>query len=215
MTSKTSFTISFALVAAMLVIGAALWGRLPDPIPAHWNAAGEIDGYMPKFWGVFLMPIITAVLLPLFMVIPHIDPLKANIAQFRGVYNLFIVFFTAYMVYIYGLTVAAALGYEFNMTYMLLPVVGLLFIGAGYLMKKARRNFFVGIRTPWTLSNVEVWDKTHQLGSKLFVAGGVVTILSTFLGEYGIWVMLPAMLIAAFVPIIYSYILFARIEKSG
>ncbi|MFZ5921349.1 MAG: SdpI family protein [Chloroflexota bacterium] len=213
MSTKTTLSISLILVAAALIAAAVLWGRLPDPMPSHWNAAGEIDGYMSKFWGVFLLPIITVALLPLFMVIPHIDPLKANIAQFRGVYNLFIVFFTVYMVYIYGLTVAAALGYQFNMTYMLLPVVGLLFVGAGYLMKKAKRNFFIGIRTPWTLTNDEVWDKTHQLGSKLFVAGGVVTILSTFLGEYAIWVMLPVILIAAFVPIIYSYILFARIEK--
>ena len=214
MSTKTTLSISLILVAAALIVAAVLWGRLPDPMPSHWNAAGEIDGYMSKFWGVFLMPIITAVLLPLFMVIPRIDPLKANIAQFRGIYNLFIVFFTAYMVYIYGLTMAAALGYEFNMTSMLLPVVGLLFVGAGYLMKKAKRNFFIGIRTPWTLTNDEVWDKTHQLGSKLFIAGGVITVFSAFLGEYSIWVMLPVMLIAAFVPIIYSYILFARIEKS-
>jgi uncharacterized membrane protein len=214
MSTKTTLYISLILLAAALAFAAVLWGRLPDPMPSHWNAAGEIDGYMSKFWGVFLLPIITAVLLPLFMVIPHIDPLKANIAQFRNVFNLFIVFFVAYMVYIYGLTIAAALGYQFNMTYMLLPVVGLLFIMAGYMMGRAKRNFFIGIRTPWTLTSDEVWDKTHQLGSKLFTAGGVVTILSTFLGEYAIWVMLPVILIAAFVPIIYSYILFARMEKS-
>jgi uncharacterized membrane protein len=214
MSTKTSITISFILVAIAFVAGIALWGRLPDPMPAHWNAAGEIDGYMSKFWGVFLMPIITIGLVGLFMAIPHIDPLKANIAQFRDVFNLFIVFFTAYMLYIFALTIAAALGYQFNMTYFILPPVGLLFIGAGYLMKKAKRNFFIGIRTPWTLSNDEVWDKTHQMGSKLFIAGGVVTVLCAFLGETGIWVMLVAMMIAAFVPMIYSYILFAQIEKT-
>ncbi len=214
MTTKTSTTISLILIAASLVAAAILWGRLPDPMPSHWNAVGEIDGYMSKFWGVFLLPIITAALLPLFLVIPHIDPLKANIAQFRDVFNWFIVLFTAYMVYIYALTIAAALGYQFNMTYMLLPVIGLLFIGVGYLMKKAKRNFFIGIRTPWTLSNDEVWDKTHQLGGRLFMAGGVITVICTFLGETGFWIMMAFMLIAAFVPVIYSYILFAQIEKA-
>jgi uncharacterized membrane protein len=179
-------------------------------MPSHWNAAGEIDGYMPKFWGVFLMPIVTIALVGLFLAIPHIDPLKANIAKFLGIFNGFIVAFVAYMLYVYALTLFAALGTPFNMTVMLLPVVGLLFIGVGYMMGKAKRNFFIGIRTPWTLSSETVWDETHNLGSKLFMLGGVVTIISAFLGENGIWLLLAAIPIAAFVPIIYSYILWRR-----
>ncbi|MFN8461211.1 MAG: SdpI family protein [Anaerolineales bacterium] len=100
------------------------------------------------------------------------------------------------------------------MTVMLLPVVGLLFIGIGYMMGKAKRNFFIGIRTPWTLSSETVWDETHKLGSKLFMLGGAVTIVSVFLGETGIWIMLAAILIAAFVPIVYSYVLYQRETKS-
>ena len=123
MSTKTSITISLILVAVAFVAGIALWGRLPDPMPAHWNIAGEVDGYMSKFWGVFLMPVITIALVGLFMVIPHIDPLKANIAQFRDVFNLFIVFFTAYMLYIFALIIAAALGYQFNMTYFIMPKI--------------------------------------------------------------------------------------------
>jgi uncharacterized membrane protein len=197
------------LVAATLA-GILLWNRLPDPMPSHWNAAGEIDGYMSKFWGVFLMPIITIVLVPFFLVIPHIDPLKANIAKFRGIFNGFIVVFVAYMLYVYALTLFAALGASFNMTVTLLPVIGLLFIGVGYMMGKAKRNFFIGIRTPWTLSSDTVWDETHKLGSKLFMLGGAATIVSAFLGENGIWIILGAMLIAAFVPIVYSFILWRR-----
>ncbi len=210
MTTRTATAISLILIAAAVLAGILLWSRLPDPMPSHWNAAGEIDGYMSKFWGVFLMPIITIALLPLFLVIPHIDPLKANIAKFRGVFNWFIVGFVAYMLFVYGLTLAAALGYQFNMTYALLPIVGLLFIGVGYMMGKAKRNFFIGIRTPWTLSSETVWDETHKLGAKLFMLAGAVTIVSAFLGENGIWLLLAAMLIAAFVPVVYSYILWRR-----
>ena len=210
MSMKTTIIVSVILIAAALVVGLLLYARLPDPMPSHWNAAGEIDGYMSKFWGIFLMPIVTVVLVPLFLIIPRIDPLKANIAKFRGVFNWFIVVFVAYMLFVYALTLAASLGYQFNMTVMLLPVIGLLFIGAGYMMSKAKRNFFIGIRTPWTLSSETVWDETHKLGAKMFMAGGVVTILGVFLGENGIWLMLAAALIAAFVPIIYSYILWRR-----
>jgi len=210
MSTKTTIIVSVVLIAAALAVGLLLYARLPDPMPSHWNAAGEIDGYMPKFWGIFLMPIVTVVLVPLFLIIPRIDPLKANIAKFRGVFNWFIVVFVAYMLFVYALTLAAAFDIQFNMTVMLLPVIGLLFIGAGYMMSKAKRNFFIGIRTPWTLSSETVWDETHKLGAKMFMAGGVVTILGVFLGENGIWLMMFAVLAAAFVPIVYSYILWRR-----
>lgn len=210
MTTRTTTIISLVLIAAAVLAGLLLWNRLPDPMPSHWNAAGEIDGYMSKFWGVFLVPIITIVLVPLFLVIPHIDPLKANIARFRGIFNWFIVGFVAYMLYVYALTLFAALGTPFNMTAMLLPVVGLLFIGIGFMMTQAKRNFFIGIRTPWTLSSETVWDETHKLGSKLFMLAGALTIVAAFLGENGVWLILVAIFIAAFVPIIYSFILWRR-----
>ena len=214
MTTRTTTIISLILIAVATLAGILLWNRLPDPMPAHWNAAGEIDGYMSKFWGVFLMPIIAVALLGLFLVIPRVDPLKANIDKFIGIFNGFILAFVVYMLYLYALTLFAALGIPFNMTVMLLPVVGLLFIGVGYMMGKAKRNFFIGIRTPWTLSSETVWDETHKLGSKLFMLGGGVTIVSAFLGETGIWIMLAAMFIAAFVPIVYSYVLYQRETKS-
>ncbi|MEW5939376.1 MAG: SdpI family protein [Chloroflexota bacterium] len=210
MSARTTLLVSVTLILAMTLIGLLLWNRLPDPMPSHWNAAGEVDDYMPKFWGAFLLPVVTAALIPLFLVIPHIDPLKANIAKFRGVFNWFIVVFAAYMFFVYGLTLAASLGYQFNMTAALLPVVGLLLIGAGYLTGKAKRNFFIGIRTPWTLSSETVWDETHKLGAKLFMLAGAATILAAFLGETGIWIMLVAILAAALVPVVYSYILWRR-----
>lgn len=213
MSTKLSLSISFTLVAIATLAALVVSAQLPDPMPSHWNAAGEIDGYMSKFWGIWLLPLVTAGITLLLAAIPAIDPLKANIAQFRGLYNAFIIAFVVYMLYIYALTLFAALGYSFNMTLMMLPAMGLLFISIGYMMKSAKRNFFIGIRTPWTLSSDYVWEETHKLGSKMFILGGAVTIISAFLGENGIWLMLAALLAAAFVPMIYSYILFAQSNK--
>ncbi|MEZ0396546.1 MAG: SdpI family protein [Anaerolineales bacterium] len=215
MSNKLTLIVTSILILAALGVGLVLYAQLPDPMPSHWNAAGEVDGYMSRFWGVFLMPLVTVGLTLLLFAVPYLDPLKANIAKFRGLYNAFIVGFVAYMLYVYGLTLAASLGYRFNMTLMLLPVMGLLFIGIGYLLKSAKRNFFIGIRTPWTLSSDTVWEKTHQLGAKLFIASGLLIVVSAFLGERGIWLMLAVLMIALFVPIVYSYILFAREEREA
>jgi len=210
MSTKTSLTISFILIILAAIVGLLLSSQLPDPMPSHWNAAGQVDGYMSKFWGVWLMPLMTLGITLLLAAVPAIDPLRANIAQFRDLYNAFIVGFVVYMLYVYGLTLAASLGWQFNMSTMMLPAMGLLFIGISFLIKNARRNFFIGIRTPWTLSSDSVWEKTHRLGAKMFLGSGVVVLVSAFLGENGIWLMMAALLVAAFVPIVYSYVLWRQ-----
>lgn len=213
MTTKTSLTISFILIAIAAIFGLVLWNQLPDPMPSHWNAAGEVDGYMSKFWGIWMMPMMTLGITLLLAAVPAIDPLKANIEKFRGLYNAFVVGFTAYMLYVYGLTLAAALGLQFNMTYMLVPAVGLLFVGISFLIEKAKRNFFIGIRTPWTLVSDEVWEKTHQLGAWAFRIGGVLVMLVAFLGESAAWLLLPVFLLMALTPVVYSYILWRRLDE--
>jgi uncharacterized membrane protein len=214
MSNKLSITISIALIAIAFIAGAVLYSQMPDQMPSHWNAAGEIDDYMPKFWGIFMMPLVTIGLLLMFVAIPYIDPLKANIAQFRGIYNIFILLFTVYMLFIHTMTLLAALGYQFNMTYVIIPAVGLIFIGTGFMIRKAKRNFFIGIRTPWTLSSDYVWEETHKLGGVMFMIAGVVTMLTAFFGETGVYMMMAVIMLAAFVPIIYSFILWQKVSKS-
>src|SRR5918996_1351378 len=166
MSTRTTIIIVLVVIAAVTVAGLLLWNRLPDQIASHWNINDQVDGYMPKFWGVFLLPLITLGMFILFLVIPSIDPLKANIAQFREMFNLFIVLIVVFMLYIYGLTLAWSLGYTgFRMSSSMLPAIGLLFIFIGFMLRQSKRNFFIGIRTPWTLSSDRVWDKTHQIGS--------------------------------------------------
>ena len=148
--------------------------------------------------------------------IPSIDPLKANIAQFREVFNLFIVLIVAFMVYIHGLTLAWSLGYtDFKMSGAMLPAIGLLFIFVGYMMRQAKRNFFIGIRTPWTLSSDTVWNETHRLGAVLFMISGVLAFVGgLFGGMAAFWLMFIPVIGSSLFLLTYSYVLYRRETKS-
>jgi uncharacterized membrane protein len=216
MTTKTTTMISIVLIAIAVTAGAVIWNQLPDLMASHWNIYDQVDGYVSKFWGVFLMPIITIGMLALFLVIPNIDPLKANIAKFRESFNLFIVLLVAFMLYIHGLTLAWNLGYQsYKMSAIMLPFMGFLFIAIGYMLKKAKRNFFIGIRTPWTLSSDSVWDKTHQLGSILFMISGALAIVGGFFGGMiAFWTTFIPLIGSSLFLVIYSYVLYRGETKS-
>jgi uncharacterized membrane protein len=182
---------------------------------SHWNAADQVDDTMSKFWGVFLVPIMAGGMFVLFMVLPQIDPLKANIAKFREWFNLFIVLILLFFGYIWILTLLWNLGYtSFRMSQAMLPAMGLLFMYVGYMLRKAKRNFFIGIRTPWTLSSDYVWDKTHQLGSVLFFLSGILALIGSAFGDNAIWFVMIPLLGSALFLVVYSYVLYQRETKS-
>jgi len=158
------------------------------------------------------MPLITLGMFLLFLVIPNIDPHKANIAQFRDAFNLFIVLIVGFMVYVYALTLLWNLGYtNFGVGKAMMPALGVLFIFIGYMLRKAKRNFFIGIRTPWTLSSDRVWDETHRIGAMLFTISGILALLGSFFGGPTAFVMLMVPILGSTLfLVIYSYVLYRR-----
>jgi uncharacterized membrane protein len=216
MNTKTTSIIVLSLIAIAVIAGAVLWNQLPDPMASHWDANDQVNGTMPKFWGVFMMPLITLGLFALLTFIPNLDPLKANVAQFRETFNLFIVLIAAFMLYVHTLTLLWSLGYtSFQMSSALLPALGLLFMFVGYLLRKAKRNFFIGIRTPWTLSSDTVWDKTHQLGSTLFMLSGALAVLGSLIGGVSafLFIFIPLLGSTLFL-VVYSYVLYRNETRS-
>jgi uncharacterized membrane protein len=210
MTTRTTTIIVLILIAGAALAGLLLWNQFPEPMASHWNVNDQVDGYMPKFWGVFLMPLVTLGMFVLFLVLPSIDPLKANIAQFREAFNLFIVLITAFMLYVHALTLAWSLGYTgFKMSTSMLPAMGLLFFFIGYMLRKAKRNFFIGIRTPWTLSSDTVWDKTHQLGAVLFMVSGALAVIGGLIGGMtAFWMLFIPLIGSTLFLVVYSYVLY-------
>ncbi len=184
-----------------------------DIVASHWNSAGEIDNYMPKFIGLFLFPFILIGLYLLFIGIPKVDPFKKNIESFRDSYDKFIFMFFLYIFYVFLLSILVNLGYELNMNLFIIPSLGLLFFCIGLFMKKFKRNWFIGIRTPWTISNEKVWIKTHELGAKLFKILGIIILFSIFFNpEYLVWFILIPTFIITFWLILYSYLEFKKLN---
>jgi len=216
MTTRLTTIIVLILIVGATIAGLLLWNQLPEQTASHWNVNDQVDGYMPKFWGVFMMPLIALGMFVVFLIVPSIDPLKANIAQFREAFNLFIVLIVAFMLYVHALTLAWSLGYtEFKMSTSMLPAMGLLFIFIGFMLRKAKRNFFIGIRTPWTLSSDTVWDKTHQLGSILFMASGVFTLIGgIFGGMTAFWFLFVPLMGSTIFLLVYSFVLYQRETKA-
>ena len=215
MSTRTTTIVVLIMIAAAALAGLLLWNRLPDQMASHWNLSDQVDGYMPKFWGVVMLPLITLGMFVLFLVIPSIDPMKANIAQFREAFNLFSVFIVGFMTYLYGLTLAWSLGYTtFRMSSAMLPGIGLLFILIGLMLRQARRNFFIGIRTPWTLSSDSVWNETHRVGAVLFMICGALALIGGFFGgTTAFWMLFAPIMISTVFLLVYSYLLHRRETK--
>ena len=210
---RRSSVIILLIILAFFIAALYLYPQMPDEMASHWNFRGEVDDYLPKFWGLFLMPIISLGLFLLFLLIPKIDPLKANIAKFRKYFDGFIVFIIVFLFYIYLLSIAWNLGKRFDMGQMMVPALGILFYYCGILVENAKRNWFIGIRTPWTLSSEKVWEKTHKIGGKLFKVTGLITLLGIFFPNYAFYFILVPVLLAAFYTITYSYFEYQKETK--
>ncbi|MFP9192871.1 SdpI family protein [Natronosalvus vescus] len=204
---------SFVVFSAMVSVIAA--PELPDQVVSNWNAAGEPSGTMSKSLALGLMPSLTAGLLGLFAVIPRIDPLRANIAEFRTYYDWFVVVFASYMFLIHTGIIAFNLGYEFDFVYLILLGAAGLFYYCGVVLTHANRNWFVGIRTPWTLSDEVVWDRTHALGGKLFKLTAILTVVGLLFGEYALYFFFVPVVVTAIITVVYSYYLYEQIDRNG
>jgi uncharacterized membrane protein len=212
---KASRVISWVVVLLAFVAGVLVYPRLPGMVASHWNELGAVDGYMPRLWGVFLVPLIMVAMGLLFWVIPAIDPLKHNIATFRPQYDRFVVLILLFMLAVHVFTLLWNMGLEIRINRFMPVAMGLVFFFVGDLIRNAKRNFFVGIRTPWTLSNDLVWEKTHRLGAVLFQASGVVAALGALFERLSMWFILAPVMIAGLIPTVYSYFEFRRIERAA
>jgi uncharacterized membrane protein len=210
--ARVAILVVLALTLALSIVA---YPHMPVLMASHWGFSGEVNGYMPRIWGIFLVPLISLGLALLLLLIPRIDPLKENIAKFRETYDSFIAILLFFLLYIQTLVILWNLGTRFNMTQVLSPAFGLLFYACGILTGRAKRNWFIGIRTPWTLSSERVWDRTHALGGKLFRIAGILALLGAVLPGL-VWLLIlgPVILISVYL-VVFSYLEYQREMASG
>jgi len=205
MKTRDSKIAILGIILLSFITGICLYPRMPERMASHWNVQGQVDGYMSKFWGMFLMPFICVGLFFLFVLIPKIDPLKANIEKFRKYYDGFVLLIIIFLIYLYLLTIFWNVGVRFNIVQFSAPALGILFYYSGILMEHIKQNWFIGIRTPWTLSNEKIWDKTHKIGGRLFKIAGVISLLGVIFEDYALFfVFVPVILVTVYTTI-YSY----------
>ena len=204
-----------ALIVISTIVVLLIYGRLPEQVPTHWGFSGEIDDWGPRFPYAFFGPLIGAALWILLPVLRRIDPRRRNYERFDETFWLLLNVLTIGMLYLHGLTLAVALGYSLNVSRAMLFGIGLLFVALGNYLPRLRSNWWMGIRTPWTLDSEEVWRRTHRLGGRTFVVGGLLCMVAAFL-PWGLapWVSLGALTFASLTPLVYSYVIWRR-ERQG
>jgi uncharacterized membrane protein len=198
------------LIVGALIIGIFLYPALPEQMASHWDASGTANGMLPKLWAIFLFPVIMGFILALSLVLPMIDPMKKNIDAFRRSYQNFFLWISIFLFYLFVLTLGWNLGWRFNFSTALMPAFAVLWFIIGVLLSRAKRNWFVGIRTPWTMQSDEIWDKTHELGARVFKISAGVILVGTFLPGWALYLLFVPAGASALIPIVYSYLLFRK-----
>ncbi|NOQ38366.1 DUF1648 domain-containing protein [archaeon] len=203
----------WAIIALMFISGASIYSSMPETMATHWDADGNVNGYSTRIVGVFLIPVLTLGIYLLFRAIPHIAVYRKNIESFKEYYFYLKIGLVAFLAVVQSAVIAANRGYAFDMSYIIMPAMGILFYGVGIIIEKTKKNFFIGIRTPWTLSSDKVWEKTNRLGSKMFRVFGVLAVLS-LLVPGSLLFFIVAVLIGVVYLFVYSYLEYEK-EKKG
>jgi len=201
--------LTLALIAAMFAVPFALMPQMPLRVPMHWNAEGIIDGWGPQ-WTLFLVPVMAAVMYLVFLYLPKLDPMRKNVDEFYKKHGFGFKFaFMLFMAALEAAIIAAALGISVPMSLAMPLALSALFAYLGFIMRKIKRNYFIGFRTPWALASDENWKKTHEFGGKAFIAAGVASFIGAFL-PWSFWILMASIMLAVFATFAYSYLEFRK-----
>ncbi len=205
----------FIPIALSLIATLVIYSKLPDQVPSHWNAAGEVDSYKPRYFVIFTA-LLPALFIWLLSVIPAIDPRAKSYEQHKKAYSITAVFVVIFILAIHWFSILASLGIILQIEYAIKPMIGILFIIIGNYLPQAKQNYTYGIRTPWTLDNEEVWRKTTRVGGKGFVICGIIITLTVLLpARPSFWIVSGSIVSLIVLIFLYSYLVYTRLARQG
>jgi uncharacterized membrane protein len=207
---------SWLVIAITAVASIYFYRHFPEKVITHWNYAGVPDGWSSRAFGAFFFPALLLAIYLLFLWLPLFDPKKERYAEFAGVYSIFkniIVFFLSLIYFIASLN---NLGYAIDIGIFVSSAVGLLFVVIGNYFGKIKPNWFIGIRTPWTLSSEFVWNKTHRFGGKVFILGGLIMIFTGFAPlAWRLPLVVVDVVMLSLGTMVYSYFIYKKKKKNN
>ena len=213
LSTRLRFGVAGLLVAAGAAASLLVAPDLPERMVTRWNAGGEPTETLSRTLGMWLVPGLAAGLIGLFALLPRIDPLGDNVAAFRDHYDRLVVVLTAFLTVVHLTVLAFNLGYAVDVTTLAVAGSAALFYYVGTVLPHVEPNWFLGIRTPWTLSDDAVWERTHALGARLFKLSALIAVVGLFSGEYAVYFLVGPALATAAITVAYSYVLYARGER--
>ena len=197
------------IIAAMFVAGAWAYPQLPARVPSHWNIRGQVDGYSGPQWGAFGLPAMSLAMYFGMVFMPLIDPRRENYPRFGGAYKFIRWLLIWFFALLHGIILAAGLGYAPKTGALVQASMALMFILLGNVMGQVKQNWFVGIRTPWTLADDDVWRKTHRVSAWVWTAAGALGLVTVFLpAPLNFTLFMVLILGASLFSIVYSYVLY-------
>lgn len=211
---ETRDIVGLAIVAATVAISVVAYPELPEDMVIQFGTGGEPADHADRWIALTGLPLLTLVIVVLFKILPVVDPLGDSYEEFAIYFDLVAILAAATVAYAHGLIVVWNLGYEFDVGQALAPMLSVLFVALGFVIENAEQNWFVGIRTPWTLTDEEIWKQTHERSGILFKGAGLAVLLAVPFPQYFVVLVLVPVLIAAFVPVAYSYVLYRRTQDT-
>lgn len=206
--------VPIGLIVISIALSFYFYANWPQTVVSHWNFYGQPDGYSSKTFMAFFFPVLLAMIYALFLVMPYFDPQKDRYQEFAKPYNIFKNLIILILFIVYLLSGIYNLGYNINIGYSISLIIGLMMIIMGNYMSKIKYNWFMGIRTPWTMSSENVWNKTHRVGSWFFIIFGFLIIITPYLPvALATIAFVSGVVLVVFGTTIYSYLIYRQEKK--
>jgi uncharacterized membrane protein len=212
--TRKYYIISLALIVLCFVAAAILYPYLPNRVPIHWNIHGQVNGYGDKWMLLVIFPGTMLGIMGLMTIIPWISPTNFEVGSFRSTHLYNMVVILSFLAFVHALVLWAAVSGPMNINKAMMAGTCLLIAVLGNVTGKVRRNFFIGIRTPWTIADERVWNATHRLGAKTLVVGGLAGFIFALAGATP-WLCFVPVLVGVAVPVIYSWVYYKQLERRG